>query len=75
MSSYTELNPLMEILLHAVAKECNTTQEHISFELEQTILGALVEAMKIGEERADNRPTPIHPADPNLRWPRGTFKG
>jgi hypothetical protein len=57
MSARERLAPILEILLAAIAKECKTTQDYLSLEIEQVALAALYEAMKIGDELAHARPT------------------
>lgn len=75
MSAQERLNPILEILLSAIAKECNTTQDYLSLEMEQVALAALFEALRIGNKIAHDRPTNPPPGgkagtDPNFPAPR-----
>jgi len=76
MTSHTDIIPLAAILLETIAKECNTTQEHLSLELEQVVTNALIAAYNQGYTAAYERPTvnrPMDPNNPSKRRPSGTF--
>lgn len=75
MSARERLGPTLEILLAAIAKECGTTQEYLSLEIEQVAMAALYDALRIGNEMAHERPTiPPHPpksgTDPQFPAPK-----
>ena len=77
MTSHADIGPLAAILLETIAKECNTTQEHLSLETEQVVTNALMAAYNKGYVAAHERPTVNRPVDPNdpttKRRPSGTF--
>ena len=71
MGSTDDLKPILEILLAAIAEERGVTQEYLSVEIEQVALKALMEAYKLGDRKAHDRPTliPRRPATDPLFVP------
>lgn len=74
MSTYGDLEPILQILLESIAQECRTTQEFLSAEILEVSRQALIEARRTCHDEEHDRPTAVRPADPNLRWPKGTFR-
>jgi hypothetical protein len=73
MNTYAELDPILHILLNAIAQECRTTQDYLSLEITQVALNALIAARRTCHDEEHDRPTAVRPVDPNLRWPKGMF--
>lgn len=71
MDTYEDLEPILQILLGAIAQECGTTQDYLSNEVEQVARQSLIAAQQTRD--IHERPTAVRPVDPNLRRPRGTF--